>query len=81
MTLVFAQYPALWALLSLATLLCLLTVRLKLGNALLAALAALCVVGMVVAALFCSVPYTEILILLLVPTLVCFFAMGKEEGP
>ncbi len=81
MTLVFAQYPALWALLIFSVLLTLWAVRAKRSNALLFILAVLCVVGMVILSLACSVPYVEILLLLLVPVLVCFLAMGKGEEP
>lgn len=81
MTLVFAQYPLLWALLALATLLTLLAVRAKRGNILFTVLAVLCVVGMVIFALARSVPYVEILLLLLVPVIVCFLSIGKGERP
>ncbi len=78
MTLVFLQYPSLCVLLALSVLLSLLAARRKGGNLLLTLLSVLCVVGMVILALSCMVPYTEILILLLVPALVCLLAIGKE---
>ena len=81
MTLIFLRYPALWVLTVLSALLAVLSAKLPRGTAVTAVLAGLCAVGMVAAALACSVPYTEILLLLLAPVLACSAALWKEGRP
>lgn len=81
MTLIFARHPVLWVLLALSILLCFLAATATRGGLFLTLSAGLCVTGMIIAALACSVPYTELLILLLAPLLVCFFAFGKGDRP
>lgn len=81
MTLVFAQYPVLWVLLALSILLSFLSSAAKRGGLLLTLLAGFCVAGMVIAALACSVPYTELLLLLLAPLMACFSVFGRGDRP
>ena len=79
MTFVFLQYPLIPALLVLSLILTALAGLLRRGGCAAAVLAALSASAMVVAALACSVPYEEILLLLLLPALACFIAVIKEE--
>ena len=69
MTFVFLQYPIVPVLLVLSLVLTALAGLLNRGGCAAAVLAALSASAMVVAALACSVPYEEILFLLLLPAL------------
>ena len=79
MTFVFLQYPLIPALLILSLILTALAGLLRRGGRVAAVLAALSASAMVIAALACSAPYEEILLLLLLPALACFIAVIKEE--
>lgn len=79
MNLVFLQYPLIPALLALSLVLTALAGRLRRGGGAAAALAAVSASAMAVAALACSVPYEEILLLLLLPALACFLTVVRGE--
>lgn len=78
MTFVFLQYPLIPALLVLSLVLTTLAGLLRRGGCA-AVLAALSASAMVIAALACSVPYEEILFLLLLPALTCFLIVVRRE--
>ncbi|WP_294516759.1 hypothetical protein [uncultured Pseudoflavonifractor sp.] len=79
MNLVFLQYPLIPILLALSLVLTALAGLLRRGGGAAAALAAVSVGAMAVAALACSVPYEEILLLLLLPALTCFLTVARGE--
>ena len=79
MTFVFLQYPLIPALLTLSLLLSLLAARLRRGGRVAWIGAVGCVTALVLSALACSVPYEEILLLLLLPAGVCLLALPREE--
>ena len=79
MTFVFLQYPIVPVLLVLSLVLTALAGLLNRGGCAAAVLAALSTSAMVVAALACSVPYEEILLLLLLPALTCFLTVVRGE--
>lgn len=78
MTFVFLQYPIIPVLLVLSLVLTALAGLLRRGGWA-AVLAVLSASAMVVAALACSVPYEEILFLLLLPALICFLTVIRGE--
>lgn len=79
MIFVFLQYPIIPALLVLSLVLTALAGLLNRGGCAAAVLAALSASAMVVAALACSVPYEEILLLLLLPALTGFLTVVRGE--
>ena len=79
MTFVFLQYPLIPAMLVLSLVLTALAGLLRRGGWAAAVLAALSASAMVVAALACSVPYEEILLLLLLTALTCFLTVVRGE--
>ena len=79
MTFVFLQYPLIPALLVSSLALIALAGLLRRGGGAAAVLAALSASAMVVAALACSVPYEEILLLLILPALTCFLTVVRGE--
>ena len=79
MTFVFLQYPLIPALLVLSLILTALAGLLRRGSLAAAALAALSAAAMAIAALARSVPYEEILLLLLLPALTCFLTVARGE--
>ena len=79
MTFVFLQYPFIPALLFLSLALTALAGLLRRGSGAAAVLSGLSAAAIVVAALACSVPYEEILFLLLLPALACFLAVIRGE--
>lgn len=79
MTFVFLQYPIVPVLLVLSLVLTALAGLLNRGGCAAAVLAALSASAMVVAALACSVPYEEILLLLLLPALTGFLTVVRGE--
>lgn len=81
MTLVVLQYPILLILLFISIYFTYLTTRLTRNSFIPAFLSGLCIIFMIIAALSFSVPYTEILILILIPTLVCFYNFPKGDTP
>ena len=79
MTFVFLQYLLIPAMLVLSLVLTALAGLLRRGGWAAAVLAALSASAMVVAALACSVPYEEILLLLLLTALTCFLTVVRGE--
>ena len=79
MTFVFLQYPLIPSLLILSLVLTALAGLLRRGSWAAAVLAALSASAMVIVALACSVPYEEILLLLLLPALTCFLTVVRGE--
>ena len=79
MTFVFLQYPLIPAMLVLSLVLTALAGLLRRGGWAAAVLSVLSASAMVIAALACSAPYEEILLLLLLPALTCFLAVVRGE--
>ena len=79
MTFVFLQYPLIPVLLVLSLILTALAGLLRRGGWAAAILAALSASAMVIAALARSVPYEQILLLLLLPALTCFLTVVRGE--
>ena len=79
MTFVFLQYPLIPVLLVLSLVLTALAGLLRRGGCAAAVLAALSASAMVIVALACSVPYEEILLLLLLPALTSFLTVVRGE--
>ena len=77
MSFVFLQYPLVIVLFLLAVVSAVPAARLRRAVPLPGALCAVCTVAMLLAALACSVPYEEILLLLL-SELLLFFALARE---
>ena len=80
MTLVFLQYPAVTALLGHTVLFSGLTARFARRCVLWALPGMLCAAALVLTALALAVPYQEVLVLLLLPTLTCALVPPRKGG-